>query len=178
MNVLVLVGSLRADSFNVQLATAAADLLPAGVTWQLSDHLPSLPFYSEDLDRAGAPESVQAFRAAVAAADALIIATPEYNGSVSAPLKNAIDWASRPREDASLAGKPVAVLAASAAPRGAQWAREDLVRILTVAGARPIATTVGIGSGYETLADGVPADTEAQLLGLVHTLVSEVPAAA
>ena len=79
-----------------------------------------------------------AFREAVAAADALVVATPEYNGSIPGVLKNAIDWASRPRGASALDGKPVAVISVSPSPRGAQWAREDLVKVLRVAGARTL----------------------------------------
>ena len=97
----------------------------------------SLPHYDQDLDGDRTPESVVAFREAVAAADALVVATPEYNGSMTGVLKNAIDWASRPRGSAALDGKPAAVVSVSPSPRGAQWAREDLVKILRVAGAAP-----------------------------------------
>ena len=158
MDVLVLVGSLRADSLNARLASAAARHLPAGTRVETWDGLADLPPYSEDLDAADAPEPVADLRDAIARADVLLIATPEYNGSVPGVLKNALDWASRPRGASALAGKPAAVVAASASPRGALWARQDLVRILKVAGARPVERTVGLGGAAQALRDGTLAD--------------------
>ena len=137
MDILVLVGSLRRDSWTGQVAEAIAELLPEGVDARVYDGLGSLPHYDQDLDGDHTPESVVAFREAVASADALVVATPEYNGSVTGVLKNAIDWASRPRGSGALDGKPAAVVSVSPSPRGAQWAREDLVKILRVAGADP-----------------------------------------
>jgi NAD(P)H-dependent FMN reductase len=84
----------------------------------LFDALDALPHYAEDRDTAAVPESVTALRQAVTRADTLILVTPEYNGLLSGVIKNAIDWASRPRAAASLAGKPSAVLSASPSPRG------------------------------------------------------------
>lgn len=76
----------------------------------------------------------------MAAADALIVVPPEYNGTVSGVLGNAIDWASRPRGDAAITGKPALVLAPTGAPRSAQWARDAAIRSLHIAGASPIAS--------------------------------------
>ena len=97
---------------------------------------------------------------------------PEYNGSLSSAVKNAVDWASRPRGAASLAGKPAAVIAASGAPRGAQWAREDGVKVLKVAGADVIEDTVGVGSSFQAFVDGRLSDEalDAELRSLVHRL--------
>ena len=97
MNVLVLVGSLRTDSLNRRLAEAALDHLPAGVTGTVFEGLADLPHYSQDLDAEPLPRVAADLREAVAAADALLVVTPEYNGSLPSALKNAIDWASRPR---------------------------------------------------------------------------------
>ena len=115
--------------------------------------LDALPFYSEDLDGAHAPDVVTEFRARVAEAGALLLVTPEYNGALPAVLKNAVDWASRPRGAAVIAGKPAAVLAASGSPRGAQWARENAVRVLRVAGADVLEDSVGIGSAWDAFSD-------------------------
>ncbi|MGL5910250.1 MAG: NAD(P)H-dependent oxidoreductase, partial [Phycicoccus sp.] len=121
MNVLVLLGSLRAASTNRQLAEAATAHLPDGVDATVFERLAELPHYSEDLDHDDQlPESVRRLREAVADADALLLVTPEYNGSMSGVLKNAVDWASRPRGAAAASGKPAAVIGASGAPRGAQ----------------------------------------------------------
>lgn len=173
MNVLVLVGSLRADSYNGLLAQAAIEALPEGVAASVFDGLYDLPHYNEDLE-ATAPESVHALRAAISDADALIVVTPEYNGAISSVLKNAIDWASRPRGAASIAGKPALVLAASQAPRNAIWARENAIRVLTVAGAAPLETSVGLADAYKHFADGALTDeaTKAAISEGVRELLS------
>lgn len=160
MNVLVLLGSLRADSSNRRLAEAAIAHLPAGAAASIVTG-GDLPFYSEDLDVEPVPAAVADFRAAVEATDAVLVVTPEYNGSLSGVLKNALDWASRPRGNAALAGKPAAVLAASGSPRGAQWAREDAVKVLRVAGADVVEDTVGLGSSWTAF------DAEGRLTDLV-----------
>lgn len=88
-------GSLRKGSYNAGLLRAAAGLLPEGMTLETFDLAP-VPLFNEDILTAGAPEPVREFKARIAAADALLIATPEYNYSIPGVLKNAIDWASRP----------------------------------------------------------------------------------
>jgi chromate reductase len=158
MNILMLVGSLRADSWTAQLTDSLATLLPADATAQVYAGLGALPHYDQDLDTENPPVEVAAFRAAVAAADALVVATPEYNGSLPGVLKNAIDWASRPRGAAAIGGKPVAVVSVSPSPRGAQWAREDAERILRVAGAEPLENGVGVATVHAAIVDGFFAD--------------------
>lgn len=103
-------GSLRTGSYNTALLRAAAGLLPAGMTLECFDLSP-IPFYNSDVEKLGFPDAVQQFRERIAAADALLIATPEYNYSVPGVLKNAIDWASRP-PDSPLNGKPLAMMGA------------------------------------------------------------------
>ena len=114
-----------------------------------------------------------AFRQALLDADALVVATPEYNGSIPGVLKNAVDWASRPRGAAPIDGLPAAVLSVSPSPRGAQWAREDLVKVLRVAGAQPLEDALGVATVHESVVDGAiaDADVEAALRQLVGRLV-------
>jgi NAD(P)H-dependent FMN reductase len=180
VTIVVLVGSDRIGSFNQHLARAAVAHLPEGADARIWQGLGELPFYSQDLDGATPPAHVQALRDSVAAADAVLVVTPEYNGSISAVVKNAIDWLSRPRGAAALAGKRAAVIAATGSPRGAQWAREHAVRVLTVAGAHVVAETVGVPSAHEALADGrlVDAELDAALAALMGQLVATEPAAA
>lgn len=111
--ILALVGSLRAGSFNRQLAEAAVKLAPEGLEVEIYENLAAVPYYNEDLDRPGAiPPSAEALREAVRSADALLIVTPEYNGTVPPAPKNAIDWTSRPHP-----GEPSArSLSSSSAP--------------------------------------------------------------
>lgn len=167
MKVLALVGSRRDGSVNKVLADAALSELPAGAEATVYEGLEDLPFYDGALEE-NVPATVAAFRAAVAEADALIFVTPEYNGSVSAVLKNAIDWASRPFGKGSITGKPALVLAASPSPRGAQWAREDLIKILTVAQAVPLQEHFG----HANALDGINDDHRAELGRLVSDLVA------
>lgn len=105
-------GSLRRASWNTGLLRAAAELLPEGMALEIID-LAAVPMFNQDLDTPELlPEGVRQLRERIAAADALLIATPEYNYSVSGVLKNALDWASRPRQGSPLSGKPTAIMSA------------------------------------------------------------------
>jgi chromate reductase, NAD(P)H dehydrogenase (quinone) len=105
-------GSLRRASYNRGLIRAAVDLSPTGITIEVFD-ISDLPLYNQDIEDAGEPAAVVAFKQALARADALLVATPEYNHGVPGVLKNAIDWASRPRVTSPLRDKAVAVMGAS-----------------------------------------------------------------
>jgi len=129
IRIVILAGSLRRDSYNRALTRAAAQLAPIGVSTETFDELGALPFYDGDLEAAGNPLIVDDLRRAIANADALLIATPEYNGATSGVLKNALDWASR-GPIRILAGKPVAVIGTSTGGGGAQGGIESVVRIL------------------------------------------------
>jgi chromate reductase len=111
IHVLGFSGSLRKASYNSALLRAAAELLPAGMTLEIFD-LTLIPLYNQDIDGPDAPEPVLRFKGRIMAADALLIATPEYNYSFSGVLKNAIDWASRPPRASPLSGKPLAMMGA------------------------------------------------------------------
>ena len=113
MRVLAISGSLRHGSYNTALLREAAELVPAGVELELYEGLELLPPYNEDDDVEDGPVEGSRLRAAIEGADALLIATPEYNGSIPGQLKNAVDWASRPARAGALWGKPVAVVGAT-----------------------------------------------------------------
>ena len=130
VKVLALVGSLRAASVNRQLAELAAETAPEGVTVTVFDGLGDLPFYNEDIDNDDAPASVVALRAAAAEADAALVVTPEYNGSIPGVLKNAIDWLSRPFGNGALKGKPAAVVGGSFGQYGGVWAHDETRKTL------------------------------------------------
>jgi chromate reductase len=129
IRILILAGSLRRDSYNRALARAAAQLATSGVSTATFDSLGALPFYDGDVEDEGLPATVVALRQAIVEADALLLATPEYNGATSGVLKNALDWASR-GPARILAGKPVAVVGASTGASGAKGGIESVVRIL------------------------------------------------
>ena len=129
MRVLGIVGSLRAGSYNRGLLAAARELAPEGmeiVEYDIAD----LPFYDAGLEAGGDPEPVADFKRAIAEADAVLIATPEYNRSVPGVLKNAIDWASRPPLGSPLAGKRVGVMGASTGMSGTTHAQAHLLQAL------------------------------------------------
>lgn len=145
VKVVVLVGSLRAASINRQLAELAVETSPTGVTLELFDRLEELPFYNEDIDgdskngdpeRGGVAEPVAALRAAAGRADAALIVTPEYNGSIPGVLKNAIDWLSRPFGNGALKGKPLAVVGTALGQYGGVWAHDETRKSFGLAGAR------------------------------------------
>jgi chromate reductase len=145
MKVLAVSGSLRSGSYNTRLLEAARELLPAGVRLELFDGLKAVPPYDEEDDVQPAPPAVARFRDAIAGADALLFATPEYNSSVPGQLKNALDWASRPIATNVLRNKPVAVVGASTGAFGAVWAQAELRKTLAATGARVIEGEVAVG---------------------------------
>lgn len=161
MRVLAISGSLRRDSHNTKLLREAEELLPAGVEFDLYDELELVPPYNEDRDGDEAPLGAASLRARIAAADALLIATPEYNGSVPGQLKNAVDWASRPVRAGALWGKPVVVIGASTGFYGGVWAQADLRKVLATAGARVVDAEVAVSHAHERFdAEGRLADEE------------------
>jgi chromate reductase len=125
MKLLGIAGSLREGSYNRSLLRAARELLPEGVELEELD-LRGLPFYDGDVEAAGDPEPVAELKGAIRGADALLIATPEYNRGVPGGLKNAIDWASRPPLGSPLAGKPVGLMGASTGRGGTALAQQQL----------------------------------------------------
>jgi chromate reductase len=141
ISVLGIAGSLRAGSFNRGLIRAAAELAPAGMEVHLFERFAEIPLFNEDVEAKGDPEPVVAFKTAIRAADALLIATPEYNYSIPGVLKNAIDWASRPAANSVLAGKPAAIVGATPGPQGTARAqtvlRQSFVFTQTCAMLRP-----------------------------------------
>jgi chromate reductase, NAD(P)H dehydrogenase (quinone) len=178
LRILAVSGSLRAGSHNTSLLRAAADAAPAGIEVDLFDPagIADLPLYDQDLNAGDVPASVTRLREAWAAADAILFATPEFNGSVPGGLKNAVDWASRPRLEAALTGKTVAVVGASPGQFGAMWAQADLRKILGIAGARVVGDELPVTRVHEKLAaDGRLLDAELgeRLRLLLGTLAAE-----
>ena len=124
ISILGFAGSLRKDSYNKALLRAALELLPKGARLEIFD-LEGIPPFNQDLE-ANMPPIVKEFKAKIRAADAILIATPEYNYSIPGVLKNAIDWASRPHGDNVFEGKPVAVMSASIGMLGGARAQYHL----------------------------------------------------
>jgi chromate reductase len=177
VRLLAISGSLRRDSHNTRLLRAAALALPSGVELELYDGLAALPPYSEDTDVDPAPAAVEELRARIAAADALLISTPEYNASIPGVLKNAIDWASRPFPDNALRGKPVAVIGASTGLFGAVWAQAELRKVLHHAGADALEEELPVALADQAFAPtGELIDPELQqgLVELVDALAREL----
>ena len=174
MHILGLCGSLRRNSYNRRLLAAAARELPDGAMLRVFEHTAGIPPYDEDTDARETPAAVQALRSAIAAANGVVIATPEYNGSVPGWLKNAIDWASRPYPNHVFRGKPVIVVGASTTPFGAALAQAELRRVLKAIGALVLEGDLCVPLAHEAFgADGQLADSllRSQLVSAVHTLV-------
>ncbi|MFH7598434.1 NADPH-dependent FMN reductase [Streptomyces racemochromogenes] len=135
VRVLALVGSLRAGSHNRQLAEAAVKHAPGHVSVDIHEGLAEIPFYNEDIDVEGSvPAPAVALREAVSGADALLLVSPEYNGTIPAVLKNAIDWLSRPYGTGAITGKPVAVIGTAFGSYGGVWAQDEARKSAGVAG--------------------------------------------
>ena len=177
MVVLGLCGSLRRGSYNRRLLAAAAAELPRGVSFEVLEGLADIPPYNQDDEDGATPEAVKALRDAITAADAVLIATPEYNASVPGQLKNALDWASRPFPDNALRGKPVAVVGASTGLFGAIWAQAELRKVLKTIGAHVVEGELPVGRAHDAFAaDGGLADPNLRsaLAALVEQLLGEV----
>jgi NAD(P)H-dependent FMN reductase len=168
--VMILVGSLRAASINRQLAETAVELAPDGVSVVIYEGLADLPFYSEDLDTADPPATVAALRAAAADADAALVVTPEYNGSIPGVLKNAIDWLSRPYGSSALQGKPLAVIGAALGRHGGAWAHDETRKSFGIAGPRVI-ESIALSLPIPSL-DGRHPRESAELIGSLREVVA------
>jgi chromate reductase len=148
IRILGISGSLRRGSHNTSLLRTAAKSLPSGVELELYDGLADIPHYNEDLDHEPVHPAAARLRSAIAGAYGLLIATPEYNGSLPGVLKNAIDWASRPFPDNAVKGKPVAVIGASTGLFGAVWAQAEARKALKIAGADVLEDEVPVGQAH------------------------------
>jgi len=172
MRILAISGSLRRGSYSSGLLRAAQELAPGGAEVELYDGLAEVPAFNEDLE-GEPPRAVQALRERIASADGLLIATPEYNGSVPGVLKNALDWASRPHGEAPLVGNPVAVIGSSPSPFGAAWAQEHLRRALALSGSLVLERELKVGRVDGRFKDGELTDvgTREELSALLAELL-------
>ena len=178
MRILGISGSLRRGSHNRKLLRAARHALPSGAELVEWDGLGDLPIFNEDLE-ASLPPAVQDFLDAVNGADALLIATPEYNASLPGGLKNAIDWASRPFPDNALRDKPSAVIGASTGLFGAVWGQAEVRKALKASGAHVLDSELPVGMADSAFADDnalADPDLSGRLGGLLEDLVREVEA--
>ncbi len=179
VKILALVGSLRAASINRQIAELAAAVSPDGVTVTIFEGLGDLPFYNEDVDdamNADAPPlaPVVALRTAAGDADAALVVTPEYNGSIPAVIKNAIDWLSRPFGDGALKGKPLAVIGGSFGQYGGVWAHDETRKSFGIAGAA-VVESIKLSVRFRTLEGKAPAQ-DAELSANVRDVVGKLAA--
>ena len=177
MRILAISGSLRRDSHNTRLLRHLAEQASEDLEIEIWDGLKSIPPYDEDDDTALAPRPVAELRDAIAAADGLLFATPEYNSSIPGVLKNAIDWASRPRATTPLQGKPAAVVGASTGSFGAVWAQAELRKVLASTGARVIDLDLAVARAHEAFdADGAlhSADHGIRIDEILEALAGEV----
>src|SRR5215207_1785200 len=177
MKVLAISGSLRRDSYNTKLLRAAEELLPGVAEFELWNGSKAIPPYDEEDDVQPALSAVAALRAAIAEADAVLIATPEYNSSIPGGLKNVLDWVSRPLATSPLRNKPVAVVGASTGAFGAVWAQAELRKVLGAIGARVIDRELPVGLADDAFtAEGRLADEDLELVlaDVLAELVDEV----
>jgi chromate reductase, NAD(P)H dehydrogenase (quinone) len=176
MRILGISGSLRSGSHNARLLAAAAEELPPDAELVVWDGLRDVPPFDEDEETAP-PPGAQALLDALDEADALLVATPEYNSSVPGQLKNALDWASRPFATCPLRNLPVAVIGASTGAFGAVWAQAELRKVLGASGARVVQGDVALGHAHERFDDaGRLVDDEARdrLAEVLAELVAQV----
>jgi chromate reductase len=188
MRVLGISGSLRRDSFNTALLRAAAERLPAGAELVEFERLREIPPYDEDVEAVApvseiglgggaAPgvDAVHELREEISTADAVLIATPEYNHSIPGQLKNALDWASRPAGKSALNGKPAAAIGASRSMFGGVWAQAELRKVLAAMGGRVIEAELPVAHAHELMANGrleLPPEQSERLEEILAELVA------
>ncbi|MHA5052416.1 NADPH-dependent FMN reductase [Streptomyces sp. SD15] len=182
VRILALVGSLRAGSHNRQLAEAAVKLAPEGADVELFEGLAEIPFYNEDLDVEGSvPAAAVRLREAAGQAEAFLLFSPEYNGTIPAVLKNAIDWLSRPYGAGAFTGKPVAVVGTAFGQFGGVWAQDEARKAVGIAGGTVLEDVkLAIPGSVTRFADTHPADdaeVAGQLAEVVERLHSQAVAA-
>ena len=166
--ILAIPGSLRRGSHSRSLIEVADRVGGPDVEIEIYADLASIPAFNEDDEGDGTPATVIDLRRRVGAADALLISTPEYNGSIPGSLKNALDWASRPYGAAEIVGKPVGLVSSSPSPFGGTWALEDLRKVIERSGGAPLGQAVSVGKVHEAGAsDGVAEQIAALLTALV-----------
>ena len=178
MKVLAISGSLRPESYNTKLLRAAEELLPPFAELEIWDELKAVPPFDEDDELGPTCDAVASLREAVAGADAILFATPEYNASVPGQLKNAVDWLSRPVAATVLRGKPALVVGVSTGAFGAVWAQAELRKVLASAGARVVEAEVAVGHAPTKFAEqGALVDDELseQLVEALEVLAAEAP---
>jgi len=176
VRILAISGSLRSGSHNTGLLRAVAEEAPDGVELVLWHGLREIPPYDADHDVVPGPPEVEAFRAIVREADAVLIATPEYNSSIPGQLKNALDWGSRPIATNVFRNKPVGVIASSAGAFGAVWAAAELRKVLGAMGARVADIELAVGHAQDRFdEDGVLVDDEVRegLRDALASLIAE-----
>ncbi|MEU6606299.1 NAD(P)H-dependent oxidoreductase [Streptomyces shenzhenensis] len=183
VRILALVGSLRAGSTNRQLAEAAVQVAPEGADVTVFEGLAEIPFYNEDIDVEGnVPAAAAKLRETAQAADAFLLFSPEYNGTIPAVLKNAIDWLSRPYGSGGFSGKPVAVIGTAFGQYGGVWAQDEARKAVGIAGGKVIEDIkLSIPSSVTRFAETHPSDDAevvAQLTEVVARLHGNVGAAA
>jgi len=174
MRILGIAGSLRAGSLNDQLLRLSAEELPAGVSFGVFEGLAEIPPYDQDLDDLQ-PDAVERLKQAIAEADAILVATPEFNGSIPGHLKNALDWVSRPRAESPIRSKPVAVIGASTGAFGGVWAQRELKKVLGIMGARVLDAELPVAKADRRLADPDP-ELRAALSEVIEALRAEARA--
>ena len=177
MKILAISGSLRSGSHNTSLLRAAGELLAPGDELVFWAGLKDVPAYDEDDDGGIPPAAVAALREAVTGADAVLVATPEYNSSVPGALKNALDWASRPVATNVFRNKPVAVIGSSAGMFGAVWAQAELRKVMAAIGARVAEAELAVGHAADKFDESgalVDETVREQLADTIALLRSEV----
>jgi chromate reductase, NAD(P)H dehydrogenase (quinone) len=175
MRILGISGSLRQDSHNTRLLRAAAEVSsPLGAELEIVTGLEGIPPFTEEQVGEPAPDSVTALRQVVADADAVLIASPEYNGSIPGQLKNVLDWLSRPWPDNALRNKPVAVIGASTGMFGAAWAQADARKVLKTIGARVIGPELPVARAHEAFVDTAEGESERLADDALHARLESI----
>ena len=174
VNILGFAGSLRKGSYNKALLRAAVELLPDGAALEIFD-LEGITPFNQDLET-DPPGRVREFKAKIRAADAILIATPEYNYSVPGVLKNALDWASRPHGDSAWPGKPIALMSASTGMLGGSRAqyhlRQTLLFLDVVAVSKPEVFVTFAGQKFDDKGKLTDEATRGVVAALLKALVN------